>query len=270
MTSSKYKEFQDIVWDYYKTNGRELPWRKTNKGRIDPYHILVSEFMLQQTQVNRVIPKYQQFIATFPDLKSLANAQLGDVLSLWSGLGYNRRAKYLHDAAKQLALKKDFPKSIEELSILQGIGRNTAAAIIVYSFNSREVFIETNIRTVYLHHFFKDKNSVSDNEILRFVEKTLPAKNIRQWYWALMDYGTYLKSTGVKNIKSKHYVKQTKFEGSDRQIRGKIIAYLTQTKKPENIADLHELINDKRSVSILESLKNEGLVKVESGNVSLP
>lgn len=221
------KAFQITVLKFYRRNKRGLPWRKPQKnGAFDPYHVLVSEVMLQQTQVNRVINKYGGFFSTFPSLEVLALADLRDVLSAWSGLGYNRRAKYLHQLAK-ITMNDNhgkLPENVENLKSLPGIGQNTAAAIVVYTWNKPEVFIETNIRTVFIHHFFQNKDNVSDTEILHKVSETLDKENPRDWYWALMDYGTYLKKKHGNNIsKSRHYTKQSKFEGSRRQLRANVL-----------------------------------------------
>src|SRR5665213_252944 len=224
------QSFKKTIWQYYKKHGRSLiPWRKTR----DPYKILVSELMLQQTQVSRVTPKYLAFIKKFPTFKSLAEASVPSVLEMWQGLGYNRRALYLKKTAEivQEKYKGKLPHNLELLIELPGIGKNTAAAICAYSFNLPVVFIETNIRRIFIHFFFPNKKQVDDTEILKLVQKTLDQKNPREWYWALMDYGSFLK-TQVENPnrKSKHYTKQSKFKGSDREIRGKILRILLKEK----------------------------------------
>ncbi len=147
------ENFQSIIKDFYKTNKRTFPWRDTR----DPYKILVSELMLQQTQTDRVIPKYIALLEQFPDFATLADTPLTDVLRLWSGLGYNRRAKYLHESAKIVA--KEFggklPSDTKELLRLPGIGVYTAGAVQAFAFNMRAIFIETNIRRVFIHTFFE-------------------------------------------------------------------------------------------------------------------
>jgi A/G-specific adenine glycosylase len=210
---------------FYKKSGRgHLPWRKTK----DPYKILVSELMLQQTQVSRVVPKYESFLKKFPDFKTLAKAPLIDVLKEWQGLGYNRRAKFLHQTAKILTgeYKGKFPKEVSEIEKLPGIGHYTARAVSTFAFNTSEVFIETNIRTVFTHFYFPTKKIVSDKEILLLVERDLQKSKMepRDFYAALMDYGSHLKANGVRiNNKSKHYAKQSKFEGSARQKRAALL-----------------------------------------------
>lgn len=248
MTKERFKK---TVKDFYTKNKRDLPWRKTR----NPYRIWVSEIMLQQTQVDRVIPKYKSFIKQFPTIQALANAPLKDVLIAWQGLGYNRRAKSLHEGAKYIRQhhKGLFPK--ENLVAIPGIGPYTEGAIQAFAFNMGKPIIETNIRTVYTHHFFSDKENVADKEILKYVEQTLDINNPREWYWALMDYGSHLKRTGVRiNNKSKHYTKQRPFKGSDREVRGAIIRELSNgnsiqklfpDRKVQVKEQLQKLLNDK-------------------------
>ena len=263
------QKFIDTVWNYYHDFGRELPWRKTH----DPYKIMVSEFMLQQTQVSRVTEKYQSFLKAFADVRHLAAAQPGDVIAEWSGLGYNRRALYLHRAAQAIAGQYDgqVPNSTEELVKLPGIGVNTAAAIRVYAFNQPCVFIETNIRRVYIHHFFQDREGVADSEILPLVEQTIDPDSPREWYWALMDYGNHLaKTLPNPNRRSKHYVRQSKFEGSVRQLRGEILRQLQRRSlSPQQLrrAIKHERIDELDS--LVAQLEKEGFLVSESGKLRL-
>jgi A/G-specific adenine glycosylase len=255
-------QFKKIIRDYYKKHGRhDMSWRKTH----DPYKILVSELMLQQTQVSRVTPKYLAFIKKFPNFKSLAQASAPSVLEIWQGLGYNRRALYLKKTAEivQQKYKGILPKEIDALVELPGIGKNTAAAICTYSFNMPVIFIETNIRRIFIHFFFPKSKKVNDKKILKLVEKTLDRKNPREWYWALMDYGSYLK-TQVENPnrKSAHYAKQSKFEGSDRQIRGKILRILLKEKRISKTELFAELSEEKERVErILKTLVKDGFIK---------
>lgn len=249
--------FQKIVQDYYLNNKRDLPWRKTD----DPYKILVSEMMLQQTQVNRVIPKYLEFLHSFPNIEALASTDLSQVITAWSGLGYNRRAKFLWQAARTLQSEygSHIPQAITEIQKLPGIGQNTAGAIVAYAFDQPVLFVETNIRTVYIHHFFRARADISDKEILDTLEITIPDTGIREWYWALMDYGTYLKKTNSSNIaQSKHYKKQSSFEGSLRQIRGLVLKALIE--KPVSFEELQLIVNDQRLEEVLATLCHEKLV----------
>ena len=209
--------FRREVWEFYRAHGRRLPWRETS----DPYAVLVSELMLQQTQVSRVFPKFEAWMARFPDVRSLAEASLSEVLAFWNGLGYNRRAVYLQKAACEVCDRfgGNFPRSEEELRSLPGVGAYTAGAVSAFAFGTPSVFIETNIRTVFIHRFFSDiQEKIDDSQILPLVRQTLDRENPREWYYALMDFGAELKRT-VPNPgrKSKHYAKQSKFEGSFRQ-----------------------------------------------------
>ncbi len=269
--TKKEEQFKQTVFAYYERHGRRnLPWRKIYK----PYNILVSEMMLQQTQVERVVPKYAAFIKKFPTVQQLSKASLGDVLTLWQGLGYNRRAKMLHTCAQIIVnnLKGKFPQSEVELQKLPGIGVYTSAAIVAFAFNQPTTLIETNVRSVYLHHFFPDAETVSDTDILKIIERTRDEKKSREWYYALMDYGSYLKKThGNPNKKSAHYTKQTAFSGSDRQIRGGIIRALTE--KPHTRAVLHSVLSsfeDLRVDAQIERLKEEGMIVYKSKKYHVP
>lgn len=254
---------------YFKQHGRhDLPWRQTD----DPYKITVSEIMLQQTQVSRVLEKYKEFLGTFPTVRALAKASLAEVLRVWSGLGYNRRAKFLHQMAQVIVSdhKAKFPETIEGLQSLPGIGPYTAGAIYAFAYNKPVPVIETNIRSVYLHHFFKEKTGVSDKELFPIIERTLQKNNPREWYWALMDYGSHLKASGIRNnAKSKHYTKQSKFEGSNRQIRGAVMRELL--KGPKTEAQVVKVIDKEKGKveQVLEDLVKEGMVGKEKGKYEI-
>ena len=232
LDADKITEFRRSILDFYERQGRDFPWRHT----VNPYEILVSEIMLQQTQTERVLPKYLAWLERFPDVQTLAAAPLADVLALWSGLGYNRRARFLQQACRliseRIAKGGTFPDTPEELDALPGIGPYTARAVCTFAFNKPEVFIETNIRSVYIFFFFPHQNTkgVADKDLLPLIEKTLYRENPRLWYYALMDYGAALKKK-VENPsrKSRHYTKQSRFEGSLRQARGAIIRQLVNS-----------------------------------------
>lgn len=222
--------------------------------------------MLQQTQVPRVLPKYQAFLKEFPDVKSLAAATLPDVLAVWNGLGYNRRAKFLHAAAQKIVAEHGgiVPNTEDELVALPGIGKNTAGAILAYAYNQPAVFVETNIRTVFFHHFFANRDNIDDKEVLALAVLVLDREHPREWYWALMDYGTHLKVTaGGKLLQSKHYSRQSKFEGSRRQLRGEVIRQL--------LAGNTELkdIADTRLESVLDDLVREMFIERINGRLRL-
>lgn len=253
--------FKRVIREYYRTHGRQLPWRETD----DPYRIWVSEIMLQQTQVERVLPKYEAFIKQFPTVRALASAPLADVLALWVGLGYNRRAQYMHRAANLVVSQGGvFPEEVRALEMLPGVGPYTARAIRTFAYEKHEVFIETNIRTVFIHHFFKNKTEVHDKDILRLIHATLPITHVREWYWALMDYGTYLKKEiGNASRKSKHYKKQTVFRGSLREARGAIVRILsnggvTRTTLKKRLLALG--VERSRTTQAIEALEKDGMI----------
>lgn len=277
MESARAKtNFQDAVWAYYAASGRrDLPWRQPEsesepgpgadgKEWFDPYKILVSELMLQQTQVSRVVPKYYEFLERFPTVQALAAATLGEVLVAWQGLGYNRRAKFLWQAAQMVAneMGGEFPRGQKELTRLPGVGMNTAGAVMAYAYDEPVAYLETNIRTVYIHHFFPGQEAVPDKEIQALVEATVPDR-AREWYWALMDYGTYIKQQhGNKSRASKAYVRQSPFEGSRRKVRGAVIRYLSQQAgRTVAYEDLAAAETDVRLPEVLGALVAEGMVR---------
>ncbi|MBP3709985.1 MAG: A/G-specific adenine glycosylase [Treponema sp.] len=228
LTQAQIDDFRSVILENYRLHGRDFPWRNTR----DAYKILVSEMMLQQTQTLRVLPKYEEWLKVFPDARTLADAPLSLVFALWSGLGYNRRAKYLQEACKAVCTEYGgaFPTCREELQKLPGIGPYTAGAVSTFAFNNAEVFIETNIRSVFIFFFFSDTTEkIDDAKIMPLAAQTLEQENPRVWYYALMDYGAELKKR-VKNPsrKSAHYTRQSKFSGSLRQARGAIMRQLAK------------------------------------------
>ncbi len=302
ISPKKKANFQKIVLDYYKENKRaSLPWRK----KINPYRIWISEIMLQQTQVDRVISFFNEWVNLFPSVQDLADASQVDVLKAWKGLGYNSRAIRVKRAAEILVnnYKGIFPKTVDEMQDLPGIGPYTAGAIMAFAYNKPAVFIETNIRRVFIYHFYpsasqslgtsrssatlgasyKGEDSerrVHDREILELVSQTLPEKNIREWYFALMDYGAHLgrelKLNGKKfnpNINSRHYAKQSKFAGSDREIRSRIVSILLEKKK-DSISGILKKVSGlssdvDRVERIISSLERDGFVEINNGKIFL-
>ena len=263
------RQFRKRVYDYYAGNRRRLPWRRTH----DPYLVLVSEIMLQQTQVSRVTQKYVQFSRSFPTIESLAGASLPEVMACWQGLGYNRRALSLHRLAQEVVSGHGgvVPRQRGQLCRLPGIGDATAGAICAFAFNQPVVFIETNIRSVFLHFFFKGKAGVRDEQLLGVIEKALDRKNPRKWYSALMDYGVHLKAT-VDNPsrRSRHYVRQGPFEGSIRQARGAVIKNLLKHKKIEESALCRMSgLGPGRMRQALDALCAEGLVAKKGSYISI-
>lgn len=221
--------------------------------------------MLQQTQVERVVPFYKNLLKRFPTVQALARAPLSEVLKAWQGLGYNRRAKMLYAASKEIVGKHKgkFPKTRAELEALPGIGPYTAGAVAAFAYNEDGIFIETNIRAAITHHFFSKRKKVSDKEIVKVLEQVCPERKSREWYSALMDYGAHLKKSGIKlNAKSKHYTKQSKFSGSLREARGAILRALAV--HPALAADLTNLLGTKRNEqtsAALDALVAEKLVE---------
>ena len=265
LTEDAIRTFQELIYEHYRTDGRTLPWRETD----DPYRILVSEIMLQQTQVERVIGKYSAFVTVFPDFRSLAQAPLQEILAVWQGLGYNRRAIALKKIAELVVTTYNgtLPSHPDELKKLPGIGSYTAAAIATFAFHQPTVFIETNIRTVFIHFFFHDQDTINDNEIRPLVEQTLDTANPRQWYYALMDYGAMLKQQHPNpNRRSAHYHRQSAFRGSNRELRGMILRALTRESTMSERELVQTLKMDSERVrGTLVQLQDEGFIE-KSGN----
>lgn len=249
----KYKAFALMVIDWYEKCGRhDLPWRKS----ITPYKILVSEVMLQQTQVSRVLPKFALWMKTYPSLVKLSEASLSDVLLLWQGLGYQRRAKAILSLSR---LVLNLPKDHAGLVALPGIGEYTASAIMAFAYNKECLMLETNIRTALIEAFHLRKENVDDTLLKKDLEKLLEVLEVqdlgpRKWYYALMDYGAFLKSQQIShNKKVKGYRPQSKFAGSDRQLRAEVLFAITKHKI---------LPHDIRVPKILEQLVQEGFIVV--------
>lgn len=266
MDDNVLKVFRQLVYAYYKRNGRKFPWRNE---ALTPYHVFVSEIMLQQTQAERVAQKYPGFIALFPDFSSLALTPLEQLLRAWQGLGYNRRALALRRSAEIIIDRHSglVPDNADELMALPGIGHATASSILAFAFNKPVVFIETNIRAVYIHLFFKDRADVADLEILPLVERSLDRKNPRRWYNALMDYGVMLKSMHHNPARrSKHYKKQSLFFGSHRQKRSMILKIALDTPGM-SARKISALLNSSTTDAngVLAELVDEGFLFREHG-----
>lgn len=263
MTTRDIAAFRTNVLEWYHNHGRnDLPWRQ---GFL-PYHVFLSELMLQQTQVPRVLEKFALFTAEFPTIEALAEAPQSLVLSHWKGLGYNRRALFLHRSAKLISeeFSGEVPENEDDLISLPGVGIATARAIQAYAFNKPVVYIETNIRACLIHHFFPDEVDVEDGQLEPIAQECLQGVEPRHWYSALMDYGTWLKrAVGNPNRRSKHYTVQSRFEGSDRQLRGRILEALL--KSPLSIEQLNtEIPNEThRMERVLHGLEKEGFIAEE-------
>ncbi len=267
------KLFQQKIYNFYHKNKRNFVWREN----ITPYKVFISEVMLQQTQTARVLPKFEAWLQKFPDFQALASASQYQILLAWQGLGYNRRGLALYASAQKIMheFEGQLPKDLKILQMLPGIGPNTAGSICAFAFNLPVVFIETNIRTVFLHEFFLGQENISDQQLLLFIQESLDYKNPREWYYALMDYGVFLKrELKINNKNSKHYARQSKFIGSRRQIRGAVIRILAklQTVSVDELLELvaEEFPNNQHDVSkIAEQLVNEKMIKKDENQLFL-
>jgi A/G-specific adenine glycosylase len=242
-----------------------MPWRATRS----PYRILVSEFMLQQTGIARVTRHYGPFIREYPSFRALSQATVADVLAAWKGLGYNRRALALRETARLVVSRHHgrLPRTADELMALPGIGGATAGALLAYCYEIPSAFIETNIRRCFIHFFFPGEQKVPDARLLPLVQEALDRGNPRQWYYALMDYGTMLAKTGTNpNRRSSTYKRQSAFEGSTRQLRGRILAVMLR-KKSGTRAQIAAALGakDLRLTAALEHLVAEGFLRLEKG-----
>jgi len=259
---------QEIIASHC-ANPRPMPWRETG----DPYCILISEFMLQQTQVERVKVKYGEFLAEFPTLSALAAAPVAQVLKVWQGLGYNRRALALKRCAEEIMgrFAGEFPTVISDLESLPGIGPYTARAVAAFSFGMAEPLIETNIRTLFIHFFFHNREQVDDREIMPLVAATLDRSDPRRWYYALMDYGALLKQSHANpGRRSAHHLRQSKFEGSNRQLRSRMLRMImeqpgiTVESLAEQLGAAPEGVRRN-----LEAMQREGFLDQQGGGVAV-
>jgi A/G-specific adenine glycosylase len=259
-TAPDMLSFRQEVLGFYRRNRRAFPWREN----ITPYRVVVSEIMLQQTGVERVREKYEPFIRLLPDFASLASAPLTEIMTAWQGLGYNRRTLSLKRLAGVVMERHSgrLPRDRASLLGLPGVGEATAGAIMAFAFNMPAVFIETNIRRVFIHRFFPGKEEVSDRQIIPLVEAALDPSNPRDWYYALMDYGSALGRSGSNaNRKSSHYSKQAPFAGSERELRGEVIRVLL-ARGPLSVDDIARAAgrDPDRLASVLDVMIGDGLV----------
>jgi len=261
----KVAEFQTRVWEFYRERGRhDLPWRR----EITPYGVLVSEIMLQQTQVSRVLGRWERWTARWPDFEALAGASTASVIEEWQGLGYNRRALWLREAAQMVVREfgGKLPRATADLQRLPGVGRNTAGSVAAFAYNEPVVFIETNIRRVMLSEWFAGAQDVTDAQLLPVIAETLPRARPREWYWALMDYGAALAERGPNaNRRSRHYSVQSQFEGSARQLRGEVLRRLVAG--PRTVSEL--AIADERLTAVLAALEREGFLTISGDRIQL-
>lgn len=263
------ERFGSVVWAFYAGAKRSMPWRETD----DPYRILVSEFMLQQTQVSRVLEKYEPFLERFPSVAHLASASLHDVLSLWQGLGYNRRGRNLREAARAIVERYDgrVPDSVDGLRSLPGVGAYTASAVAAFAYGKPVTVLETNIRRLVIHYFFPHADRVTDAELEPLLAALLPVEDVREWYYALMDYGATLgRLLPNANRRSASYSRQSPFAGSIREVRGRIVRALSRAPVL-SIEELEASIGptDERLLPALEGLERDGLIRVEERRITL-
>ncbi len=270
-TSYTVRKFRTMAYRFYRDNARDdLPWRNTD----DPYHILVSEIMLQQTQIERVLNKYPLFITRYPDFPSLARARLRSLYVTWQGMGYNRRALALREISRKVVKPPyhgNLPSNRDKLMSFPHIGQSTAGALAAFAFHQPSVFIETNIRRVFIHFFFREQERVTDREIIPLIERTLDRKDPRNWYYALMDYGSALRNLKDNpNTKSAQYKKQSPFAGSNRQIRGKILRILSEQRNVtvENTSE-HLGISHKKVEIIVDQLCREGFIRKKGSHIRI-
>ncbi len=267
-----FKEFNAKLFEWHKTNYRAMSWRNTH----DPYRILISEIMLQQTQVDRVRKKYKEFLYKFPNIQTLASAPLGDVLRVWSGLGYNRRAKYLHKLAQIVAQEHNgkFPNDFSSLVSLPGVGISTAGALLAFAFKEDTPMIDTNIRRILVRCFYKNKEIPNDKVLYAFAQEIIPKGKGREWNYAMLDLGaTYCTARNHSDkcplilfhgkVADFIYKKpQSQFKGSVRFYRGKILKLLIDHQHLTLRNIQKEIINDQNLLlSILERLQSEGIIK---------
>lgn len=274
------EDFVARVWEEGAENYRELPWRNIP----DAYAVLVSEVMLQQTQVSRVEGYWRRFLEAFPTVSALADAATVDVLALWQGLGYNRRALSLKRMAEQVVAMHDgkLPRAFDELVALPGVGPATAAGVMAFAYEEPSVYVETNVRAVFLHELFPGESAVPDADLLPYVADTASITDPRGWYYALLDYGAALKRSGANPTRaSTSYTRQSKFEGSRRQKRAELVRIALSA--PEGIAcdrakqllDQAELDAGRQAVdqalfdSLLADLAREGFIALDDSTISV-
>ena len=273
--------FRDRIRMLAEPLWRDLPWRRTR----DPYLVWLSEVMLQQTQVPRVEGRWDEWLGRFPTVESLAAADDAEVLAAWQGMGYNRRALSLHRAAAEIVDVHggEFPRDRDALLALPGVGPSTAAGIRAFAFDEADVYLETNVRSVFIYELFPAAESVPDRDLVPLVRAACPESgaDVRGWYYALLDYGAWLKrSVPNPSRRSATYARQSRFEGSFRQKRAEVVRILLSAREmglapsSEQVAALlaeeeaargREVPGPGVAADVLASLEREGFCTLEEG-----
>ena len=269
LTQARIRKFQTMILTWWKTHRRDLPWRKTH----DPYKILVSEIMLQQTQVSRGLPKYIEFLEVFPTVEKLAGAKTSSVLRIWKGMGYNRRALYLQNTAKKVVLDYNgiFPNTEQQLTTLSGVGKYTARAIMVFAFAIDIAVVDTNIRQIITHFFFDDAPQ-PEKSIQEVADQLMPKGKAWEWHQALMDYGAIaLERNEKRSIKKK----SKPFKETNRYFRGRLLdlVYEKQWKEADLMSEMVKKFGkDKEFMEeIINGMSKDGLIVCsKTGIISLP
>jgi len=255
-------QFQHTILNRYAQHRRDLPRRTTT----DPYQIWVSEIMLQQTQVDRVIPKYFNFLEQFPTIQELSTADKQQLLTARSGLGYNSRALNLQKTAQVIVHEYNgiIPNTIDQLKKLPGIWPYTAGAICAFAFNKEIPVVDINIKRVLIHTFNLDEN-ISPKELEDIALRCVPKGRSCEWYNALMDYGSSVltsKKTGIKSAK------QSIFQWSKRQVRGNIIKHLTKYGTI-SVDEAKKIFLHENFDEILEKMIDDSLVVMQNSMIRL-
>jgi A/G-specific adenine glycosylase len=256
------------VLSWYAANGRDLPWRRTT----DPYAVLVSEIMLQQTQVSRVLPKYEAFLARFPSLEALAAAPLTDALAIWQGLGYNSRAVRLRRCAQATVATADgktarLPDGVEGLQRLPGIGPYTARAVLIFAHNADLAAVDANVRRV-LTHELRLPQDMRLSDLQAVADAALPPGRSRDWHNALMDYGAAVLTSRVTGIAP--LTRQTRFQGSHRMYRARVVRLLLEGDR--TLAELAGLLDlaPAELAAIATELERDGLAARDGDRLRVP
>lgn len=295
LTSSQLADLQERLLDWYQMNARDLPWRRTH----DPYRILVSEVMLQQTQVDRVIPKYKEFLRHFPTIEALATAPAADVIRVWSGLGYNRRAINLQRTAQAVVARHDgvMPEDLDALQALPGIGPYTAGAVACFAYGNDVGFVDTNIRRVLHRLCFGPElpeTRATARELGNLARRIVPDGQGYQWNQALMELGAVqctarkpacltcpltihcranpqIQTLLADRRGGARSTREEPFEGSNRYYRGRVVEALRGLNDGEalNLTSLGPAVREDFSsehlgwlAGIVDGLRRDGLAEI--------